>query len=152
MKTLQGIASAACVVILLLAAGPALAEDKASAADAKAMLERAVAAVKADEPKALSAFSHGAEGFKDRDLYVFCARADGKVDAHIDPAQIGRNIKDLYDVDGVAFGQEMMAIATEGQIIAVSYMWPEPGSRVPTAKISFVTRVADQMCGVGYYK
>src|SRR5580700_7713262 len=152
MKTLQGIASAACVVILLLAAGPALAEDKASAADAKAMLERAVAAVKADEPKALSAFSHGAEGFKDRDLYVFCARADGKVDAHIDPAQIGRNIKDLYDVDGVAFGQEMMAIATEGQIIAVSYMWPEPGSHVPTAKISFVTRVADQMCGVGYYK
>jgi signal transduction histidine kinase len=145
MKTSHGIASAAGVVILLSAAGPALAEGRA-------MLERAVAAVKAGEPKALSAFSHGAEGFKDRDLYVFCARTDGKVDAHIDPAQIGRNIKDLYDVDGVAFGQEMMAIATEGQIIAVSYMWPEPGSRVPTAKISFVTRVADQMCGVGYYK
>jgi signal transduction histidine kinase len=152
MKTSHGIASAAGVVILLSAAGPALAEGRASAADAKAMLERAVAAVKAGEPKALSAFSHGAEGFKDRDLYVFCARTDGKVDAHIDPVQIGRNIKDLYDVDGVAFGQEMMAIATEGQIIAVSYMWPEPGSHVPTAKISFVTRVADQMCGVGYYK
>jgi signal transduction histidine kinase len=152
MKTSHGIASAACVAMLALAGGPALAEDKASAADAKAMLERAVAAVKADEPKALAAFSQGADGFKDRDLYVFCARNDGKVDAHVDPAQIGRNIKDLYDVDGVAFGQEMMAIATPGQIIAVSYMWPEPGSHVPTAKISFVTRVADQMCGVGYYK
>jgi signal transduction histidine kinase len=46
----------------------------------------------------------------------------------------------------------MMATAAEGQIVGVSYMWPEPGSHVPAAKISFVTRVADQMCGVGYYK
>ena len=84
--------------MLALAGGPALAEDKASAADAKAMLERAVAAVKADEPKALAAFSQGADGFKDRDLYVFCAPNDGKVDAHVDPAQIGRNIKDsMYE-------------------------------------------------------
>ena len=152
MKTSRALVSASCVAMLLSFGGPALGADHATAADAKAMLERAVVAVKADEAKALAAFSQGAEGFKDRDLYVFCARRDGKVDAHIDPAQIGRNIKDQYDIDGVAFGQEMMAIATEGQIKAVSYMWPEPSSHVPTAKISFVTRVADQMCGVGYYK
>jgi Single Cache domain 2 len=152
MKTSRALVSASCVAILLTVGDPALAADHATAADAKAMLERAVAAVKADEAKALAGFSQGGEGFKDRDLYVFCARRDGKVDAHIDPAQIGRNIKDQYDIDGVAFGQEMMAIATEGEIKAVSYMWPEPGSHVPTAKVSFVTRVADQMCGVGYYK
>jgi signal transduction histidine kinase len=152
MKTTQRIVSAVCVAVSLVAGGSALAAaDKGSAQDAKAMLERAVAAVKANEAKALADFRSG-RGFRDRDLYVFCARRDGIVDAHIDPQQIGRNIKDLYDVDGVAFGQEMMAIATEGQITGVSYMWPEPGSRVPTAKISFVTRVADQMCGVGYYK
>ena len=29
------------------------------------------------------------------------ARLDGKVDAQIDPVDIGRNIKDLYDIDGV---------------------------------------------------
>ena len=143
---------AVCAAVVLLAGGSVLADATGSAQDAKAMLERAVAAVKANEAAALAAFSHGADGFKDRDLYVFCARRDGKVDAHIDPAQIGRNIKDLYDIDGVAFGQEMMAVATEGKIVEVSYMWPEPGSHVPTAKISFVTRVADQMCGVGYYK
>jgi signal transduction histidine kinase len=152
MKTLGGILSAACVVILLLAGRQASAEGKASAADAKAMLERAAAAIKTDKAKALAAFIHGGDGFRDRDLYVFCARSDGKVDAHIDPAQIGRNIKDLYDVDGVAFGQEMMAVATEGEIKAVSYMWPEPGSHTPAEKVSFVTRAADQMCGVGYYK
>ena len=152
MKLSRGIASAAFVAVLLLAGGPAVAQGKASADDARAMLQRAVAAVKANEAEALASFSRGGSGFKDRDLYVFCARTDGRVDAHIDPVQIGRNIKDLYDVDGVAFGQEMLAIAADGQIQAVSYMWPEPGSHVPTAKVSFVTRVADQMCGVGYYK
>jgi signal transduction histidine kinase len=152
MKTLQGIMAVVGVTLPLVAAKPVLAADKASSQDAKAMLERAVVAVKANEVAALAEFRSGGDGFRDRDLYVFCARRDGLVDAHIDPQQIGRNIKDLYDVDGVAFGQEMMAIAAEGQIKEVSYMWPEPGSHVPAAKISFVTRVADQMCGVGYYK
>ena len=152
MKTLQGILSAACVAFPMLAGGLAMAEEKGSAQDAKAMLERAVVAIKANETKALAEFSHGGNGFRYRDLYVFCARRDGVVDAHLDPHQIGLNIKDLYDVNGVAFGQEMMAIAAEDQMKAISYMWPEPGTHVPTAKISFVTRVAGQMCGVGYYK
>jgi signal transduction histidine kinase len=145
---------AAVVIIasLLPAGGVTAAEEKGSAASARAMLERAVAAVKADEAGALADFRSGAKGFRDHDLYVFCARADGKVDAHIDPVQIGRDIKDLYDIDGVAFGQEMMAIAREGEIKAVSYMWPEPASHVPVDKVTFFTRVADQVCGVGYYK
>jgi signal transduction histidine kinase len=143
---------AACAMLLLLAVVPALAEESGSATDAKAMLERAVAAVKTDETKALAAFNSGSGGFKDRDLYVFCARRDGRVDAHIDPTQLGRDLRDLYDVDGVAFGQEMLAIAQDGDIKAVSYMWPKPNSRVPAQKVSFVTRVADQICGVGYYK
>ena len=74
------------------------------------------------------------------------------VDAHIDPAQIGRNIKDLYDIDGVAFGQEMMAVAQPNEIKAISYMWPEPSSHVPVNKVTFFTKVTDQVCGVGYYK
>jgi signal transduction histidine kinase len=142
---------------LLLAAGTTEAADTVSAGKgspqaARAMLDRAVTAVKANEPKALADFRSGAAGFRDHDLYVFCARSDGTVDAHVDPKQIGRNIKDLYDIDGVAFGQEMMAIAREGEIKAISYMWPEPASHVPMNKVTFFTRVANQMCGVGYYK
>jgi hypothetical protein len=48
--------------------------------EAKAMLERAVAAVKEDKAKALDMFNKGEGGFKDRDLYVACANAsDGVV-------------------------------------------------------------------------
>ena len=122
-----------------------------TADEAKALLARAVAAIKADEAKALASFRSGSEGFTDRDLYVFCARRDGTVDAHIDPKQIGHKLQDLYDKMGVAFGHEMMAVAQEGQVDTVAYMWPRPGSPVPVHKVSFVTQVADQICGVGYY-
>jgi hypothetical protein len=43
-----------------------------TAAEAKAMLDKAVAAVKADKAKALASFLAGTDGFKDRDLYPFC--------------------------------------------------------------------------------
>lgn len=74
---------------LALAAIPVVAADYGTATEAKAMLERAVAAVNADEPKALAEFSKGEGGFKDRDLYVFCSGPDGKIDAHPNPALIG---------------------------------------------------------------
>ena len=48
------------------------------------MLEKAVAAVKEDKAKALDMFNNGEGGFKDRDLYVWCANAsDGIVTAHL---------------------------------------------------------------------
>ena len=49
-----------------------------TADEAKAMLMKAVAAVKADKAKALDMFNKGEGGFLDRDLYVFCANvSDG---------------------------------------------------------------------------
>ena len=143
---------AALVLVGGLAGRAAGSSGRGSAAEARAMLERAVGAVKANEPKALAEFTAGSQGFRDHDLYVFCARLDGTVDAHIDPVQIGRNIKDIYDINGVAFGQEMLAIAQDGQVKAINYEWPEPASRTPVEKVTFFTKVADQVCGVGYYK
>ena len=58
------------------------AAEFGTAEEAKAMLERAVAAVKEDKVKALDMFNNGEGGFKDRDLYVWCANAsDGIVTA-----------------------------------------------------------------------
>jgi hypothetical protein len=51
-----------------------------TAAEAKAMLEKAVAAVKADKAKALDTINEGEGGFLDRDLYVFCFNSgDGNI-------------------------------------------------------------------------
>jgi signal transduction histidine kinase len=143
----------ALLVALLLAGTHAVAADFATADEAKAMLERAGAAVKADKAKALADFTAGAKGFKEKDLYVFCGGPDGNFTAHgANASLVGKSLKDLKDKAGKALGAEMYANAKEGSVAEVEYMWPRPGEDTPVAKVSFVTMADDQVCGVGYYK
>jgi signal transduction histidine kinase len=126
-------------------------------AEAKAMLDKAVAAVKADKAKALDMFNKSEGGFLDRDLYPFCFNAgDGKiVGAGSATARklTGQDVRTLRDATGKVYGLELYAAAKEGQITEVSYMFPKPGAdTTPVPKVSFVTRVDDLGCGVGYYK
>ena len=120
-----------------------------TAAEAKAMLEKVVAAMKQDKAATIARINKG--DFHDRDLYPFCMRAsDGMTTAH--PTNVGTNILELKDKKGKAFGKEMFSVAEEGKMKTVSYMWPKPGQSEPSEKESYVTKVADQVCGVGFYK
>ena len=130
-----------------------------TATEARAMLDKAVVAVKADKAKTLDMINKGEGGFLDRDLYVFCFNiGDGKAVANgsTNPAAkktIGVDVRTLKDATGKVFGQELYDAAKEGQITEVSYMFPKPGTdTTPVAKISLVTKVGDLGCGVGYYK
>lgn len=119
--------------------------------DAKAMLERAVVALKKDKTNALAMFNKGENGFKDRDLYVFSANAsDGVMTAH--PNLKGELLQKIKGKKGFPLGKEIMEKATEGKIQSVTYWWPRPGSETPLEKHTFYTKVGDQICGVGYYK
>ena len=55
-------------------AGTAFAQQFGSAAEAKAMIEKAVAELKKGEAAALAKFNAGEAGFKDRDLYSSATR------------------------------------------------------------------------------
>jgi Single Cache domain 2 len=120
-------------------------------AEAKAMLERAVAAVKEDKAKALDMFSKGEGGFKDRDLYVWCADSDGIVTA-TPYWNKGKQVKDIKGKHGAPFGETVMQNATEGTIEETTYWWSRPGTDKPLEKTIFYTKVSDQICAVGYYK
>ncbi len=137
--------------LVLFTAAPVPAAQFGTAEEAKAMLERAVAAVKEDKAKALDMFNKGTGGFKDRDLYVFCANtSDGTLTAH--PYLKGEHLQDIKGKKGFPLGQVIMRTATEGKIDQVTYWWPRPGSDEPLEKHTFFTKVAGQDCGVGYYK
>ena len=98
-----------------------------TAEEAKAMLERAVAAVKEDKAKAPDMFNRGEGGFKDRGLYVWCANAlDGIVTAH--PTLKGKDLNGIEGKHGAPFGKEIMQTAAEGTIKEVTDWWPRPGS------------------------
>lgn len=153
---------AAASVAVLILSPTAFAQQSGqfgTADEAKAMLVKAVAAVKADKSKALDMFNKGEGGFLDRDLYPFCYNiGDGKVVAVPNPNSkqlLGQDIRTFKDVTGKMFGLEQW-VATkkpEGQITEVSYMFPRPGAdKTPVPKVSFVTKVGDLVCGVGYYK
>jgi Single Cache domain 2 len=152
------IAAASATVLTL--SSTAFAQQKGGTADeAKAMLVKAIAAVKADKTKALDMFNKGEGGFLDRDLYVFCSNvSDGKILAIGNPNAkqlLGTDTRILKDSTGNAFGAELFAgeQKPEGEFTEVSYMFPRPGAdKAPVPKVSLVTRAGDLGCGVGYYK
>src|SRR4026207_2328019 len=133
------------VLFLSAAAERSQAAEFGTAEEAKAMLDKSVAAVKENKTKALASFNSSIGDFKDRDLYVLCADAsDGTITAS--PTSNGSNLKDFPP------GQKVMKTATEGRIREVTYWWPRPGSLTPLKKHTFYTKVGDQICGVGYWE
>src|SRR6476660_4154045 len=91
LRSLVLIVSYAAALVLSTAASVAETQF-GTPEEAKAMLERAVAAVQEDKAKALDMFNKGEGGFKDRDLYVACANAsEGLVTAH--PTMKGKQLK-----------------------------------------------------------
>jgi Single Cache domain 2 len=154
------IAAASTAALTLSVTAFAQNEGYGTAVEAKAMLVKAVAAVKADKSKALDMFNSGEGGFRDRDLYVFCGNiSDGKTVAVGNPNAkqlLGTDGRTLKDANGKAFGKELNDAyqKPEGQFTEVSYMFPRPGAdKTPVPKVSIVTRAdPDLGCGVGHYK
>jgi signal transduction histidine kinase len=128
-----------------------------TAAEAKAMLEKTVAAIKADKAKTLDLINKGEGGFLDRDLYPFCFNlSDGLLVAVGNPnvkQLLGKDARTFKDPTGDVYGPRLYAAAKEGQITEVSYNSPKPGASTEwVPKVSLVTAVAGLGCGVGYYK
>ena len=160
------IGAVSAAALTLSAAAFAREDQFGTAQEARAMLDKVVAALKATRDM----FNKGEGGFLDRDLYTFCFNiSDAKIVAVGNPNAsqylggsvalnpiLGEDGKTLRDAEGKKYGLEMYTAAQkpEGEITEVpSYMFPKPGTLSPTfEKVSFVTKVGDLGCGVGYYK
>ena len=86
---------------------------------------------------------------------VFCYHMnDGKFTAHVDPARLGTDTRAIKIGDD-PLGQRIFDTiqkAPEGTVSTVDYKFPKPGTTEPVAKQSYVTRIGNEGCGVGYYK
>ena len=107
-KSMARIFMIALAVTVLMLSSTAFAQQPGqfgNAGEAKAMLAKAVAALKADKAKALNIFNTGEAGFLDRDLYPFCFNvSDGKHLATQAKQLVGQDIRILKDPTGKAFG------------------------------------------------
>src|SRR5687767_4874708 len=99
MNTKNLIASAA---VALLMTSAAQASDKATAAEAEAMVKKAVAFIKQNgAEKAYSTFNDKKGPFTDRDLYIVVYGLDGKCLSHgANEKLIGKDLSEAQDVDG----------------------------------------------------
>jgi cytochrome c len=152
------LASLAALTALVLGCSTKLvfARQLATAEEARAMLDRAIAALKSNEHTALSEFNdQNNKQFHDRDLYVFCFNmSDGRVTSYSAPFLIGTDVRTLTLVNdpiGQRAYDSVRAVA-EGKIAVLQYKLPKPGTLEPATKLSFETRIGNQGCGVTYYE
>jgi len=137
----------------LIASG-AHAQDRATAAEAEAMVKKAVAFIKANGPeKAYAEFSKKKGQFVDRDLYIVVHTLEGKCLAHgANEKLIGREMMDTQDTDGKFYMKERMDLAKTKQSFWQDYKFTNPVSKKIEPKSLYCERVDNTaVCG-GIYK
>jgi hypothetical protein len=114
--------AAALAAAALASSAPATAQQFATMAEARAMLDRAVTEFKANGAAALAKFNDkDNKQLRDRDLYVFCFNmSDGKLTAHANPTLVNTDIRGIKVADD-PLGQRIFDAAREGTLSTVSY-------------------------------
>jgi signal transduction histidine kinase len=135
----------------------AAAEGGHTAADAKALVQKAVHYLKSEgKDKALAAFSDSKGQFVDGDLYlVVMDLNDGKLTmlAHgVNKALIGKPQIDVKDAEGRAFNQETATALAKADEFWVSYAWPNPATKKIAQKKTYFSKVGDVVIGAGVYE
>lgn len=145
---------AAAAMAAVLLGGNAQAQDRATAAEAQAMVKKAVAFIKQNgTEKAYTEFSNKKGGFVDRDLYIVVHTLEGKCLAHgANEKLIGREMMDMQDTDGKEYMKERMTLAKSKQSFWQDYKFTNPVTKKIEPKSLYCERVDNTaVCG-GIYK
>ena len=104
-------------------------------------------------PEQWPTFTAAEAPFREKDPCVFCGGEDGFLSAHgANAVLIGMSMRELRGAADEPLGESHYAALVEGEVQFVEYAWPRPSEEEPTAKSSYVTKVDDQICDVGYYQ
>ena len=141
---------------LLAASSLAFAQERGSIDEAKAMVEKGLAHVKAvGAEKAFADFTDKESGkWQNKDLYVFVVKTDGTTVAHgANKGLLGKSLIELKDPNGKLFIKEMIDVGMKGTGM-VEYSFTDPQTKKMAPKQSYVARVPgfDGIIGVGAYK
>ncbi|WP_300161576.1 cache domain-containing protein [Solidesulfovibrio sp.] len=143
-----------CLACLLSTASLAPAQDKGSKDEAVAMVQKAMAAIKADgREKAFAAINDPNGPFRDRDLYVVVYDLSGKCLAHgANPKQIGKDLMELRDPDGKFFVKERVELAKTKDSFWQDYKFLNPANKLIEPKSMYMEKTDGLLIGCGVYK
>lgn len=141
------------VSLCLLQATSAWALDRGNPEEARALLGKAVAHVRAiGADKALPDFSDAKGRFVDRDLYVTAYDMNGRCLAHGgNPRSIGRDNLNLQDAEGKFLIRERLEIARAKGRGSQDYKFLNPVSRAIEPKTMLFEKIGEVVLAVGFY-
>jgi cytochrome c len=154
MKIISLLKALVCVSALGLVMSGAARADQGTAAEAEAMVKKAVAYIKANgTEKAYEEFTNG-KSFKDRDLYIIVYDLNGKNLAQgANPKLVGKDLIGLKDPDGKPLIQMFVDLAkTKGKGWVEGYKFLNPVSQKIEGKAMYLERVGETLVGCGIYK
>jgi cytochrome c len=123
---------------------PAFSADATQSKEAKqivAIVDKAAALIESKGKVVFSEFKKkDSEWFKG-ETYVFIADMNGTILMHpANPELEMKNILDMKDANGKTFMREFVETAKTKGSGWVDYMWPKPGEKKPSKKVSYIKR------------
>lgn len=154
MKKLFVCAALSGLVMGVPALNAYAAGDKATAAEATAMVKKGIAYIKTNgREKAYGDLSDQKGKFIDRDLYLVVYGLDGTVLAHgANSRLIGKNVIDLKDIDGKPYVQERVDLAKSKGTFWQDYKFTNPVSKKIEPKSMYCEKLDDTVVCGGIYK
>jgi signal transduction histidine kinase len=130
------------------------AEKRGTAAEAEALVKKAIAAIKTNGREATFAEINNPKGrFTDRDLYIFVYDMNGKCVAHgLNLKMIGKDLIELKDADGKLFVKERVDIAKQNGKGWQDYKFTDPITKTIEHKRAYIEKYEDLIVGSGIYK
>lgn len=130
------------------------AAERATPAEAEAMVRKGVAYMKANgRDKGLAEISNNKGAFVDRDLYLTVTNMQGVNVAHgVNPKMVGKNLIDMRDSDGKEYLRERIQLAQAKGAFWQDYKFTDPITHKIQPKQMYCERLDDLVVCGGVYR
>lgn len=144
-----------CLCFLFLLHLPAFSGDTATPEEVIKKVNEAVAYVAKEGDRVFPEFNDPNGKWVWGGTYVFIMRCDGTalVTHPVKPKLIGRDLSGLKDKNGNYFFAQLCEVGKTKNGGWVEYLWPKPGEKEPSRKISFCRQIpgTPYQAGAGLY-
>ena len=154
MKQRHTASRAGLVLTSIFLAASALAGERATPREARALFDQAVRYVETNVPeKSWSAFNNPKGPFVKKDLYVYVIDRQGTYIANgaAPDTLVGLKVLDSVDAAGSPLFREMIAVTEKQDEARIHYVWLNRKTNRVEPKFAWLHRHGDYILGVGYY-
>jgi cytochrome c len=140
------------LLVAVIGASPLVhADDKGTAPEAVALVQKVIASIKANgRQKTIDEVN--AKKYVDRDLSVTIIALDGNTLANLNTKLVGKNVLEIKDSNGKYFVKEGIDAVRKQGHAWIDFQWPNPLTQKIEAKSTYSEKFEDLVISCGIYK